>query len=383
MKKILIVATVYHFLNFEKNDIQMLENLGYEVHTATNMKAEKWLQDDGTLDDICIINHQVDFSRSPFTLKSLKAYRELKKVMKSYQFDIVHCHTPVAAAITRIAAFRVRGKKPYIIYTCHGFHFNKKSGLKDWIFYYPLERILAHFTNMIITINKEDYGVVSKFKVKEKRYIPGVGVDVEGIKNISVNKIALRRKMGIPTNAFVIMSIGELSARKNQQVILRAIAKLRDKNIIYVMCGTGKKKGEYENLAIELGIKDQVIFTGQENHDWVMKFSHCIDLGAIPSKIEGLGLAGIEMLAAEKPLVGSNVHGIKDYLVDGKTGISCDPEDIEGFSKAIFKLKNDKEFYDTCVKNTYAMAKKFDKKISQKLMLDNYKTVELQLRENL
>lgn len=382
MKKVLIVATVYHFLNFEKSDIQILKNMGYEIHTATNMEGEKWLQDDGTFDDIDIIKHQIDFSRSPFSIKSLKAYEELRSLIKNYQFDIIHCHTPVAAAITRIAALHVRGKKAYMIYTCHGFHFNKKSGLRNWILYYPLERMLAHFTDMIITINKEDYGVINKFKVKEKRYIPGVGVDIEGISSISVDKIAFRRSMGISSSAFVIMSIGELSDRKNQQVILQAIAKLKDKNIIYVMCGTGSKKNDYEVLVNDLGIKDQVIFTGQRDHDWVMRFSHCIDLGAIPSKIEGLGLAGIEMLAAGKPLVGSNVHGIKDYLVDGKTGISCDPEDAEEFAKAIFKLKNDKEYYNLCMKNAYGMAKKFDEKISKKMMLENYKIVELYLRKN-
>lgn len=375
MKKALVIATVFHFLNFEKSDIKILLEMGYEVHTATNMQGEEWLRDDGTFSDLKMINHQIDFSRSPFSRKSFLAYRQLKQLMNQYDFSIIHCHTPVAAAIARVAAINSRKVGTYVIYTCHGFHFNKKSGIKSWVLYYPLEKLLAHHTDMIITINKEDFEVVKGFKVKEKRYIPGVGISVNGIAETDESFKDLRKQLGISENDFVIMTIGELSNRKNQQVILKAISKLNDKNIKYVLCGTGKQLDIYKRIINDNKLNDQVIFTGQKDHDWVMKFAHCIDLGAIPSKIEGLGLAGIEMLAAGKPLVGSNIQGINDYLINEKTGLSFSPTDINGFAQGIYRMKNDKKLYETCSSNAYDTAKKFDIAISRDLMKKIYEEI--------
>lgn len=376
MKRALIVATVFKFLNFEKSDIQILIEMGYEVHTATNMKGADWLRDDGTFDGINIQRHQIDFGRTPFSKDSLTAYKELKQLIEKYRFDVIHCHTPVAAAITRIAARDAHKKGTYVIYTCHGFHFHQKSSKKDWLLYYPMERFLALFTDMIITINKEDNCVLKKFKVEKKHYIPGVGIDTVHIAGLNAERREMLEPMGIPVGAFVILTIGELSSRKNQQVMLKALGRIHDKNIYYILCGTGEKLNEYCTLAKNLGIDNNVIFTGQREHDWVMKLSHVVDLGAIPSAIEGLGLAGIEILAAGTPLIGSSVHGIKDYLVDGVTGIRCDPYDVDAFTKAILKMKNDHDYYETCRNNAISMAQNFDIHKSRARMKKYYAEME-------
>lgn len=376
MKRALIVATVFKFLNFEKSDIQILIDMGYEVHTATNMQEADWLRDDGTFDGINIQRHQINFGRVPFSKDSLAAYKELKRLIKMYHFDVIHCHTPVAAAITRIAAQDARKHGTYIIYTCHGFHFNKKSSKKDWLLYYPMEMVLAPFTDMIITINKEDNCVLKKFKVEKKHYIPGVGIETAHIAGLKADRKEMLESIGIPEKAFVILTIGELSSRKNQQIILNALGKINDKNIYYVLCGTGEKLNEYRVLAKNLGINNNVIFMGQKDHEWVMKLSHVVDLGAIPSTIEGLGLAGVEMLAAGTPLIGSNVHGIKDYLVDGVTGISCNPDDVNAFTKAILKMKNDHKYYEICKNNAFSMAQEFDIYKSQARMKKYYAEME-------
>lgn len=372
MKRALIVATVFKFLNFEKGDIQILQNMGYEVHTATNMKEADWLRDDGTFDEINMINHQVDFERSPFTFSNIKAYKQLKLLIKEYRFELIHCHTSVAAAITRLAAIMERKKGAYVIYTCHGFHFHSKSGWKNWLIYYSIEKILALVTDMIITINREDYNIIKKFPVKECRYIPGVGVDIDHIINLNVDRKEVLNSLEIPENAFVILSIGELSARKNQTVIIDAIAKLRDDNIYYILCGTGDMYNELMTLARKRKIANQVVFTGQKEHEWVLKLCHAIDIGAIPSTIEGLGLAGIEILAAGKPLIGSDIQGINDYLFNGKNGFSCCPNDISGFSKAIHKLMTNKELYGLFSKNAKKIARHFDVSKSKFLMVQNY-----------
>ena len=78
------------------------------------------------------------------------------------------------------------------------------------------------------------------------------------------------------------------------------------------------------------------------------------DISAFPSRIEGLGLAGIEAMAAGVPLVSSNVHGILDYVKDGVTGYALNPDDVEGFANAIKKLAVNmnlrKQMHDECIK---------------------------------
>ena len=373
MRKVLFVATVYKFLNFERSDMEILKDMGFEIHTATNMGEADWLKDDGALDYLGVIKHQIDFARSPFSSQSLDAYRQLKTLMDDNHFDIIHCHTPVAAAIARFAARDSRKKGTKVIYTDHGFHFHKSSGWKSWLLYYPIEYFMAFYTDMIIAINTEDFGVIQRFHVKEKRYIPGVGVNVNYISKLHPDKESLRSRFDIPRNAFVILSVGELSERKNHIVIIKALSKINRDDIYYLICGTGSKRDELERLAVDYGLEKRVIFAGQLPHETIYELGHVVEIGAIPSLIEGLGLAGIETLAAGKPVIGSNVHGIKDYVINNMTGLSCAPRDIDAFKSAIEKMVTDKKFYQKCCANCYKKALDFDIKRVRSLMIENYK----------
>lgn len=360
MKKVLFVATVYRFLAFEENDIKLLKNMGYEIHTATNMYEDEWLRDDGKLDYLDLHKHQIDFPRRPFSKQSFLSYKQVKDLLDAENFDLMHCHTPVAAAIARAAARRSRKKGLKVIYTCHGFHFHKTSPKKYWMMFYPIEYLMAFYTDVIITINREDFHVAQKFHAADKRYIPGVGVDTSYISDRKVDQNALRAKFQIPQDAFLVLSIGELSDRKNHEVIIRAIANSNLDNVYYLICGAGEKLQELQNLCHKLDMAEKVIFTGYLTHEEIIDLCHICDIGALPSKVEGLGLAGIETLAAGKPLVASNIHGINDYVINDITGISCAPDDVGSFSDAIKKLKNDSAYYQKCSANAKKVAKRFD-----------------------
>jgi len=376
MKKVLFVATVYKFLNFEKNDMSILREKGYEIHSATNMYESEWLKDDGSLDNYIDTKHQINFGRSPFSKNTIVAYKEIQKLLEEQKYDIIHCHTPVAAAILRLASKKYRKNGLKVIYTCHGFHFHRKSSILQWLIFYPIEYITSMWTDMIITINQEDYNLSLKLKSKEKKYIPGVGVDVKAISDKKVNIHQVRERYNIPENAFVILSIGELSDRKNHKVIIKALSRINKSDIYYVICGTGKLENELIELSKELKISHNVIFTGKLEHDQVVDLCHACDIGALPSRIEGLGLAGIEILSAGKPIVASNIHGIVDYAIDGKTGFTNSPDDVDGFSKSILNLQNNKFVYDTCSMNAIEYASKFDIKETDKFMREYYRIIE-------
>lgn len=380
MKKVLMTATVPSMIGqFNMSNIKILQEFGYEVHVGCNFKNYSYW-DKKRIDEFIkelkekeVVYHQIDFGRSPFSKSSYIAYKQIKKLLKEKDFKILHCHTPVASAISRMASAKLYLKsKIDVIYTCHGFHFHKKSGIKSWLLYYPLELFTSIFTDMIITINHEDFKVIKKFPVKYKEYIPGVGVDTYGIKSRTPDVYALRKEYGIPADAFLILSIGELSDRKNQGVIIEAIGKLKRNDIYYLICGTGENENKYRQLCIDNDVQDKVIFAGQVDHDKVMDLCHVCDIGALPSTIEGLGLAGIETMSAGKPMIGSNVHGIKDYIINGYTGYGFDSNDVNGFAKAIAKLADNKSLYKKMAENAALKANEFDITKSEELMKRNY-----------
>ena len=118
-KKILFTATVWIFFDFLKHDIRMLHDNGWEVHAATNFNhINKPIEVDGI-----VVKHQIDFSRSPLGRDNIKAYRQLRKLLREEHFDIIHCHTVIASVLSRIAAKKYRRQGTKVFYTAHGFNF--------------------------------------------------------------------------------------------------------------------------------------------------------------------------------------------------------------------------------------------------------------------
>ena len=150
--KVLFVATVQsHIAQFHLKIIEVLKQEGWEIHVAArdNLAEKNGLQ----LKNVDKV-YNILFQRSPFSPKNLKAYRELKKVITGGKYDIIHCNTPVGGILTRIAGRKEKGN---VFYTAHGFHFYKGAPLLNWFIYYPIEKVMAHYTDKLITITDEDY----------------------------------------------------------------------------------------------------------------------------------------------------------------------------------------------------------------------------------
>ena len=347
MKKVLIVASVVSFIEwFNKENVEFLrEKLGCEVHIACNfdyMTDTDELRTKSYIEKIKSQNvflHNIAFARSPFSRSNLKAYRELKQLIDREKFDLIHCHTPAVSMLTRLAARKSRRNGCVVMYTCHGFHFHNASPKKNWLLYYPVERFLSRYCDYIVTINKEDFERAKTFHCANVRYIPSVGVDIKKIQQLSIDRTAKRALIGVPADKILIISAGELIERKNHEVIIRALAEVNNRDIYYAIAGKGPLMDYLKNLATDLGLADRVLLLGFRTD--VFELYHAADISAFPSKIEGLGLAGVEAMAAGVPLISSNVHGILDYVIDGETGFAVDPKDVDGYAEAIKRLATD------------------------------------------
>ena len=338
MKKVLFVATVVklHIMVFHIPYLEWFKKNGYEVHVAARNDYDN---KDECIIPFCDRFHDLPFERSPIRKNNLQVYKYLKNIIDTEQYEIIHCHTPMGGAIGRLAARSARKKGTKVIYTAHGFHFFKGAPLVNWLAYYPAERWLAKYTDVLITINTEDYEIAKKFKVNRIEYVPGVGIDTDKFKNIEVNRTEKRESLGVSEDDFMIISVGELNKNKNHQVIIRAIAKLRNEKIKYVLCGQGPLETELRELAKELDVENQVKFLGfRKDVPDLMKVA---DLFAFPSYREGLSLSLMEAMASGLPVVCSEIRGNTDLIEDGKGGYLVEPSDVEGFAKYIKELIED------------------------------------------
>lgn len=352
--KILYVTTISNTLNrFLIPHIKELIEGGHQVDVAFNIveNVNKEL-----IDLNCKI-YNIKFSRNPLSKDNIHAYKDIKKIINAENYDVIHTHTPVASTCVRLAC--KNKKKIKVIYTAHGFHFFKGAPLKNWILYFPIEKYLSKYTDILITINQEDYQRARKsLQTKKNIYIPGVGLNIKAIQEQKVNKTRLRNDLGIPNEAFIVLSVGELNENKNHETILRAIAELKNKNIYYVICGIGPLEKHLKEKAKEIGVKDQIKLLGFRED--VIKLCKIADLFAFPSKREGLGLAALEAMAVGLPIITSNVHGIVDYSINGETGYNYPPNDVEGFSTAIEYLFENPNLIKQMGKNNIEQVKKYD-----------------------
>ena len=376
MKKALIVTAFARFIkSFLTNDILILQGMGYEVHCAANIHhaAADCMPD--YFDEMKVTFHQIDFSSNrPLSKESLKSYCQMKKLLSEIQYDVIHCHTPIAGAITRIASKKQRRQGCKILYTTHGFYFHKHSTWKTWAIYYTVENLMSYYSDAIITINHEDFKNAQRMHSKQVYYIPGVGVDTNRYINVKIDRNIYRNNIGVGNDDFLILAVGELSKRKNHQIIIKALGEAKIPKAVFMICGnamtSANTKDELELLAKKIGVDLRLMGL----RDDIPEICKCADIGVMPSTREGVGLSGIEMLASGLPVVASDVHGIVDYISDGENGYLCDPNDVHAFSEAIKKLypeEKRKSMKDACISS----AKRFDKKISNEEMKKIYKEI--------
>lgn len=379
MKRALIVANLAGFASFLISDIMLLQEKGYQVVFAANENKLEWEDTKERLHKLNVLFMQVDFdSQKPFSKSNVKAFKQLARIIKNDTYQLIHCHTPIAGCITRFIANKYRKKGTCVVYTTHGFAFTNISSKKTWITYYTLEKVASKFCDAIITINNEDFENAKKMWCRKVFLINGVGVDTEKYSLPNFDRNAYRKKIGIPDNKIMILSVGELSTRKNHQIIIKAIGSLPNKErYIYVICGNGIDGGTEKKLK-ELADKEGVDLLLLGFRFDIPEITNCSDIGAIPSTREGLGLAGIQSLAAGVPVIGSCVQGIKDYVVDNITGYLSNPFDVQGFKDSIEKLeklseKRKVQMHNACIN----MAEKYDIKVSSSQMRGIYEELDI------
>lgn len=381
MKKALVIASVASMIDqFNIPNILLLKELGYEVNVACNFLAGSTCSQAKVeslkkyLEEINIKSYQIDFARNVSRLyQNLKAYYQVKKIVDSNHYDLIHCHSPIGGMLTRLAARKSRKKGTRVLYTAHGFHFNKDMPMWNWIAYYPVEYICSYYTDILISINKEDYSLAqNRLHSKEVVYVPGVGIDIKqySISEYDSNTISkVKKSLGIGNDEKMIISIGELISGKNHESVIKALSKLSNTNWKYFICGKGKLYDSLQKLINELGLANSVQLLGFRTD--IKELLTSADLFVLPSFREGLPVALMEAMVSKTAAVCSNIRGNTDLI--GKNAL-FNPCDIESIAIKIDEyLKKDNT--DEILLN-YEKVKDFDINIVMAKMKALYTTKE-------
>lgn len=354
--KAIIVASVASMIDqFNRTNIDVLQELGYDVEVGCNFEVGNTCNEEkiealkNDLKNQGVGIHQIDFSRNITQIgNNIMAYKQLKEVARSSQYDLMHCHSPIGGLLGRIAFQSFRKKGTRTIYTAHGFHFYKGAPIKNWIIYYPIERIASRLTDVLVTINQEDYEFAKKrMKARQTVYIPGVGIDVDYYSRVRADRASKLKEFSIDKNDIVLLSVGELNENKNHRVVLEALSKLNNRGIQYIIAGRGDKQLYLEKLAKKLGLSDKVHLIGFRTD--IAELYKSVDVLVHPSYREGLSVAVMEALASGLPVIGSRIRGNVDLIEETVNGELFDPrysDSLASLLRNIDRIKKEKEGID-------------------------------------
>lgn len=337
----------------ESNRISMLNSLGIEAFAAI-----KW------------------DNKAPYT-SFLSAYQNISDyISKTNANVIIHSHSEFTDVIALL--LKIQQKASRIIRTCHyGYKVEwKDKPLRRFLFTnlsYPL------FFNYEVGVNRRitsrlDNRLLSKLLNKKSVWI-SEGINLNKFSNPDKNKSDCERMLGIPSNVYIIGTIGRLVEQKGQKYLLMAAQKIIElyPNTRFIIVGDGPLRNDLEAISIELGIDQWVLFLGGRSD--IKELLQCFDIFVLPSLWEGLPISLLESMASNVPVITTNIPGCTDVIENGKSGILVPPKDFLSLSQAIIHLLGSKTLRKTLSENAYHVVQNF----SIKYIADKYYQLYLSL----
>lgn len=350
-RKILFTSHIANFQKFNRPLMRMLRGTLEAPYDDLNMGG--WIVDYASAgeEEVKDADHvfKVDFARNPLRFdKHVKAYRQLKKILADGNYDVVHTHTPVGSIVTRWAAKAAHKKGLKVIYTCHGFQFYEGGSKRDWRLFYPVEKHMSRVTDLLITINTEDYALAKKNFACPVKMIDGVGVEMQNFaKKYSLKEqLEARKKYGLSEDDFVIVYLAEFRSVKNHARLVEALEPVIKANRkVKLLClGQGKLMDAVRAQAKELGIEDNIVMPGYIRDQYAALVAGC-DLCISAAYQEGLGLGVLECVASGLPILIANTRGHRDIVKNNKKYL-FDPLDTGDMTRRIrAAIKNPDDYH--------------------------------------
>lgn len=330
MPKVLFAASVYsHLSNFHRPYLQWFRDRGWEVHIAcAAIPAEADLPCDRMI--------PVTFEKRMSSPENFRAAAALRRTVRREGYDLIACHTSLAAFFTRLAVKGLKGR-PRVLNMVHGYLFDDHTPAHKRALLLGAEKLTAPETDWLLTMNRWDFELAAREKLgRHVAAIPGVGVDFGPIDAAAAEEgAALRRELGLAPEAFLLVYAAEFSPRKSQQVLIRAMAELPDR-VVLALPGSGETFEDCRALAARLELENRVIFPGQVRNMPV--WYRAANAAVSASRSEGLPFNLMEAMRAGLPVVASAVKGHTDLIEHETTGLLYLYGDAAGCASQLRRL---------------------------------------------
>ncbi len=275
------------------------------------------------------------------------AFLKILRIAFKERPDIIHTHTAKAGTLGRMAGIiynTISSHKTYLVHTFHGHIFNSYFSTLKTNFFILIERVLARFTDKIIVISKgQEKELSEKLNIKDKsklELIP-LGLDLSPFYEAEKYCSLFKRELGLDDDTKLIGIIGRLVPVKNHRMFLDAVKKYKEidnKKVKFIIIGDGELGEELKKYSIDFGIKDDVIFTGWRK-DLENIYSD-LDMVVITSFNEGTPVSIIEAMAAGKPVIATDVGGVKDLFTE-KSEVRSQKSEVRLYCEGILINSND------------------------------------------
>lgn len=387
-KQALCIASMASNLdNFNRDNVDILLRLGYDVTLAANFHTEEESNSQEKINKFAKDMREkgvhivhIDFSRKVQKINlQIKSVMQVKRLLNQ-KFNLIHCHSPICAAIVRMEAEKYRknyGTK--VFYTAHGFHFFDGAPIRNWIFFYPIEKLMSYYTDILITINHEDYRRAKKhFCSKNTIYIPGVGVDIEKFQGNSTDREKIRKELCVKDSDIILLSVGELNENKNHELAIEALSILKKEkpskfeHIHYFICGQGKLRNYLEKLVNELKLQEHIHFLGYKSD--IVNLYVAADIFIFTSKREGLPMSLMEAMAAGLPVICTKIRGNIDLVRNRKEGYIT-THDANEMKVLLYNLLENNNLRNNFGKNSKNRIHRFSKEIVMNKMDNLYRNI--------
>lgn len=364
-KKIMILCTTDNMITqFLLPHIKDMQEMGATVECVC-ARTGKWFDE---LLEMGLVCHEIGFKRNPLKFANLKAYKKLKKLQKEKDYDIIYCQQPVGGLMGRLIGKKFKKK---VFYTAHGFFFYNGCSLKKKLLYKAAEKWLAKYTDVLITINQEDFEAGQKFSAKKVYKISGIGLQMDKFKTAEeFDRAEFRKSLGVEEDEKIVLSISELIPRKNYETMIKVISNLRYEKIKYIICGCGVLEQKLKDLAKKLNVEDKVVFLGYRND--IPKIIAVSDVFLHCSHQEGLTMSIMEAMNGGLAVVTSDARGNRDLIDDGKGGYVCKTTDVVEITEKLKKLLNDEKLRKEFGEYNKENVKKYSYENVKKELLDIY-----------
>ena len=325
-----------------------------------------------TVDDACRMDEPVPecdnaydlpCDRNPFKGGLIKSIRRLSEIIKYNDYDAVICNTLTGGIITRGTAAFMGKKMPKVFYIVHGLHFFEGASISRWIMGYPMEKVLAPFTDVLITINNADYKMVQKhLNPKEIKKIPGIGCNLDKFRSCQLNseeRNKLRESLGVSEKDLMLIYVAEINDNKNQGMLVKALQMIKADILEakLVLVGPEHDGGQLRNTVNDTGLSDDVVFAGWR--DDVPALLKAADIYVASSKSEGLPINLLEAMASNLPVVAGENRGHCEILDSGKNGYLVEKGDAEAMAELVVRIARDEKLRKELIEQAQSDIEKY------------------------